>query len=192
LLKSVSIQSFLGCSAHYKFRVILVSIMIRAAHLGLILFFMYSVNLSAEENTKPAPVCQLKIFDQTDQVDLEKFKGQVVYVDFWASWCGPCVESFPFMNNLHNKLKSEGLALLAVNLDEELADAKDFLNAHKADFTVVTDADQQCAKQFAVKAMPSSYLIDRKGMIREVHLGFRPGEAETFEAKVKQLLAETP
>lgn len=166
--------------------------MIRAAHLGLILFFIYSVNLSAEENTKPAPVCQLKIFDQTIPVDLEKFKGQVVYVDFWASWCGPCVESFPFMNKLHNTLKADGLALLAVNLDEELADAKNFLAAHKADFMIVSDPDQQCAKQFAVKAMPSSYLIDRKGMIREVHLGFRPGEIESFEAKVKQLLAESP
>lgn len=164
--------------------------MFRSLVFGLCFFYLASV--SAEENIKPAPACQLKAFDQTSPIELEKFKGQVVYVDFWASWCGPCVESFPFMNKLHNNLKSEGLALLAVNLDEELADAKNFLEAHKADFTVVTDTDQQCAKQFAVKAMPSSYLIDRKGMIREVHLGFRPGEAETFEAKVKQLLAESP
>lgn len=156
------------------------------------MFAFSLLDVFAEEVVKLAPACQLNAFDQTGPVDLPKLKGQVVYVDFWASWCGPCVESFPFMNKLHNNLKSEGLALLAVNLDEELADAKSFLDAHKADFTVVTDADQQCAKQFAVKAMPSSYLIDRKGMIREVHLGFRPGEAEAFEIKVKQLLAESP
>jgi thiol-disulfide isomerase/thioredoxin len=158
----------------------------------LILVFLFSSSLFAEGITKPAPACQFKVVDKTSSIDIGGLKGQVVYVDFWASWCLPCVESFPFMNKLHNNLKPEGLALLAVNLDEDLADAKSFLDAHKADFTVVTDADQQCAKQFAVKAMPSSYLIDRKGMIREVHLGFRPGEAETFEAKVKQLLAESP
>lgn len=166
--------------------------MVKSVILGLGLVLLNSANLFAEENNKPMPACQLNTFDQASPVDLEKFKGQVVYVDFWASWCGPCVESFPFMNKLHNALKADGLALLAVNLDEEQADAKNFLDAHRADFTIVTDSDQECAKQFAVKAMPSSYLIDRKGMIREVHLGFRPGEAETFEAKVKQLLAESP
>lgn len=166
--------------------------MFRSLVFGLSVFLFNSTSTFAEENTKTVPACQLKAFDQSAPVVLEKYKGQVVYVDFWASWCGPCVESFPFMNKLHNNLKSEGLALLAVNLDEELADAKNFLEAHKADFTVVTDTEQQCAKQFALKAMPSSFLIDRKGIIREVHLGFRPGEAESFEAKVKQLLAESP
>jgi peroxiredoxin len=165
--------------------------MIRTVFLVLPLFFSHSLSLSAEDINKLAPACHFKGLDQST-VDLETFKGQVVYVDFWASWCGPCVDSFPFMNKLHNNLKSEGLALLAVNLDEERADAKSFLEAHKAEFTVVTDAEQQCAKQFSVKAMPSSFLIDRKGMIRDVHLGFRPGEAETLEVKVKQLLAESP
>lgn len=148
--------------------------------------------ISADDTVHPAPSCQLQSFDRSSRVDLQHYKGQVIYLDFWASWCGPCAESFPFMNRLHNSLKGDGLVLLAVNLDEDVSDAKNFLTAHAADFTLVSDPDQQCAKQFAVKAMPSSYLIDRKGQIREVHLGFRPGEAESFEAKVKQLLAETP
>lgn len=142
------------------------------------------------EDAKPAPACQLTRLDNGQALDWSSYRGQVVYVDFWASWCGPCVESFPFMNKLENELKDQGLAVIAVDLDEEPEDGKRFVAEHPVAFTVAADSQQQCAKQFQVKAMPSSYLIDRKGMIREVHLGFRPGEAEEFRKLVEKILAE--
>jgi thiol-disulfide isomerase/thioredoxin len=158
----------------------------------LTLFLSSAISVQAAETPRAAPACALTAFNNTQGIDLQQFKGSVVYVDFWASWCGPCAESFPFMNNLHKELKDRGLQVLGINLDENIEDAKLFLEKHPAGFTVVTDANQQCAKDFDVKGMPSSYLIDRSGMIRHVHLGFRPGEAQEFRALVEQLLTESP
>lgn len=154
-----------------------------------ILTFLYNASVLADVGGL-APSCQLNSLDQSQRYDLQRYKGKVVYVDFWASWCGPCIQSFPFMNKLENEFKDKGLAVVAINLDEELGDAKAFVTEHPVDFSIATDPEQQCAKQFQVKAMPSSYLIDRNGVIREVHLGFRPGEAEQFRTVVEQILNE--
>lgn len=147
---------------------------------------------AAEDNSKVAPVCTLKSVPDVKNYNLQQFKGKVVYVDFWASWCGPCLQSFPFMNNLEHEFKDKGLQILAINMDETASEAQNFLAQHPAKFTVLTDSNQQCAKAFEVKAMPSSYLIDRNGVIRYEHLGFRSGETEQLQTLIKQLLAETP
>ncbi|MFZ4700331.1 MAG: TlpA disulfide reductase family protein [Candidatus Methylumidiphilus sp.] len=139
-----------------------------------------------------APNCALTSIGDAKTYALKQFKGNVVYVDFWSSWCGPCAQSFSFLNEMHRDLKGRGLQIIGVNLDEAAEDAKAFLAAHPASFDVVADANQQCAKDFDVKAMPSSYLIDRKGVIRHVHLGFRPEEAKAFRVLAEQLLAENP
>jgi len=150
----------------------------------------YSITVIAADNGRPAPSCQLTSLDKSRHFDLQQFKGKVVYVDFWASWCGPCAKSFPFMNTLHKDLESKGLQVLAINLDENTEDAQNFLTKLSPNFPIVLDAAQQCAQDFEVKAMPTSFLIDRNGVIRETHLGFRPGEAEEFRVSVERLLAE--
>jgi thiol-disulfide isomerase/thioredoxin len=136
------------------------------------------------------PACMTSVIGEAKTDDLQRYKGQVLYVDFWASWCGPCARSFPFLNEMHQQLKDQGLQIVAVNLDEEINEAKDFLAKYPADFTVVADASKQCAKDFGVKAMPSSYIIDRKGVVHHVHLGFRPGEARELRVLVERLLSE--
>ncbi|MCX7100653.1 MAG: TlpA disulfide reductase family protein [Methylobacter sp.] len=141
---------------------------------------------------REAPSCALTELTEKHALNLQQFQGKVIYVDFWASWCGPCAKSFPFMNQLDSELKQQGLEVIGINLDEEIEEAKQFLQQTPASFTIAKDADQKCAKDFGVKAMPSSYLIDRKGIIRHEHLGFRPGEAEEFKLLVEQLLAENP
>ncbi|NOT10804.1 MAG: TlpA family protein disulfide reductase [Methylococcaceae bacterium] len=146
---------------------------------------------AAETEQRPAPHCALTTFTDKQSLDLKQFKGQVVYVDFWASWCGPCIKSFPFMNSLDHDLKEQGLQVIGVNLDENVDEAKLFLEQTPASFTIATDTEERCAKSFGVKAMPSSYLIDRNGVIRHLHLGFRPGEAQEFRALVEKLLAES-
>lgn len=138
---------------------------------------------------RAAPNCKVSPIGGGPSHDLRQYRGKVVYVDFWASWCGPCAQSFPFMNGLSRDLRSKGLSVVGINLDESPDEAKAFLARHRADFTVVADASGQCPQDFGVQAMPSSYLIDRDGVVRHVHLGFRPGEAEKFRAQVEQLLA---
>ena len=139
-----------------------------------------------------APDCALSAIGGAQNYSLKQFRGKVLYVDFWSSWCGPCAQSFTFLNELDRDLKSQGLQVIGINLDEAGEDAKSFLEQHPASFHIVTDAAQQCAKDFGVKAMPSSYLVDRKGIIRYVHLGFRPDEAKEFRGLAEQLLAEKP
>lgn len=148
--------------------------------------------LTASEAERPAPDCTLTTLDGAQRHNLQQFRGKVLYVDFWASWCTPCAQSFPFMNGLDRDLRDQGLQVLGINLDENPDDARDFLAKLPASFTIVADASQQCAKDFGVQAMPSSYLIDRNGVIRHQHLGFRAGEAEQFRQLVEQLLAENP
>jgi len=120
---------------------------------------------------------------------MQQLRGKVVYVDFWASWCGPCKKSFPFMNAIDSEFRARGLQILAINVDEQPATAQEFLSRYPANFALGADNTGQCPRAFGVKAMPSSYLVDREGVIRYVHLGFRPGHAEQLRQAIEQLLA---
>jgi len=160
--------------------------------LSALLALALNSNANGVETGHPAPNCRLTAIDGAQRFDLQQYRGKVVYVDFWASWCPPCAESFPFMNQLHHELADRGLHIVAINLDESPGEAKDFLAKHPPHFAVVVDAEGNCPQAFGVKAMPSSYLVDRQGAIRYVHLGFRPGEANELRARVEQLLAERP
>jgi peroxiredoxin len=94
------------------------------------------------------------------------------------------------LNELHGQLKDQGLTVVGVNLDENATDAKAFLAKYPASFNIAADTSKQCAKDFDVKAMPSSYIVDRKGIIHHVHLGFRPGEAQDIRVLVEKLLGD--
>ncbi len=146
---------------------------------------------SAEIGSK-APDCALTSINDTQRYDLQQFHGKVLYVDFWASWCPPCAKSFSFLNDLDRDLKDSGLQVIGINLDQAPEDARTFLDKYPANFTVVADANEKCARDFDVKAMPSSYLVDRNGVIRHVHWGFRPGEAKELRVLAEQLLTEKP
>ncbi len=137
-----------------------------------------------------APSCALTVQGDPAPSSLNKYFGQVIYVDFWASWCGPCRQSFPFMNQLQSEFADHGLAVLAINLDEEAADAQNFLATHPASFKVVQGSNQACAASFHVEAMPSSYLIDRAGKVRYIHHGFRAGDVNVLRELTADLVAE--
>ena len=154
----------------------------------LTLFCLNSMTMAVEvKNTMPA--CTLSSLGEAKTEDLQHYKGQVVYVDFWASWCVPCAHSFPFLNELHHEFKDKGLQIVGINMDENAGDAKAFLAKTPAQFTIVADTSTQCAKDFDVKAMPSSYLIDRKGVVHHVHQGFRSEDIKELRALVENLLA---
>lgn len=126
----------------------------------------------------------------TDQGDLElgQLRGKVVYLDFWASWCAPCRESFPFMNELQAQYADQGLVVVAVNLDKDRKLVEQFLARYPAHFTVAYDESGKTAASFSVKGMPSTYLIDRNGEIRLSHVGFREKDRAELRAQVRQLL----
>lgn len=146
--------------------------------------------LSVADIDRRVPNCALTALNPAQGYDLQQFKGQVLYVDFWASWCGPCAKSFPFLNNLETDFQKRGLKIVAINMDEELEAGKKFLTLHPANFTVALDPSKQCAPAFDVQAMPSSYLVDRKGFIRKMTVGFKQADTEQLRTTIEQLLKE--
>ena len=116
-------------------------------------------------------------------------KGKVVLVDFWASWCEPCKQSFPVMEELHKRYAERGLVIIAVNVDENRPDMEAFLKKNAASFAVVRDANQKLVEKAGIATMPSSFLLDRDGKVRFLHTGFRADETKKkYEEEIEQLL----
>uniref|UniRef100_UPI000198F7C9 Putative Thiol:disulfide interchange protein DsbE n=1 Tax=Chlorobaculum tepidum (strain ATCC 49652 / DSM 12025 / NBRC 103806 / TLS) TaxID=194439 RepID=UPI000198F7C9 len=121
---------------------------------------------------------------KTGVVKLSDKTGSVVYLDFWASWCGPCRQSFPWMNQMQAKYKAKGFQVVAVNLDAKTGDAMKFLAQVPAEFTVAFDPKGQTPRLYGVKGMPTSFLIDRNGKVLLQHVGFRPADKEALEQQI--------
>jgi len=121
-------------------------------------------------------------------VSLEQLKGKVVYLDFWASWCPPCLKSFPFMEQLKQKYSKRGLVVIAISLDEKFEDAWVFLNQTQASFVIAHNNRGDIATRYDVQAMPSTYLIGRDGKIKLRHLGFNAGDKDKLERIIESVL----
>lgn len=123
-----------------------------------------------------------------DPLDLARFRGKVVIIDFWASWCAPCRQSLPWLNEMQAKYRDRGLVVIGVNVDRERAEADRFLEQMPANFQIVYDPDGSLAARYHVPGMPSSYVIGRDGQQAGVHIGFRNGMREQREAELEHLL----
>ena len=122
-------------------------------------------------------------------VNLGNYRGRVVYLDFWASWCTPCRKSFPWMNAMQKQYGKYGFEVVAINLDENRELANQFLQQTPANFTVAFDPSGKTAESYSVDVMPSSFLIDRKGELVAIHKGFRQVDSAALEKEIRQLLA---
>jgi thiol-disulfide isomerase/thioredoxin len=119
----------------------------------------------------------------------EATKGKVVMIDFWASWCEPCKQSFPVMEELQQHYAARGLVIIAVNVDENRADMEAFLKKNAATFAILRDASQKLVEKAGIATMPSSFLIDRDGKVRFAHTGFRGAETKKkYEEEIELLL----
>jgi len=124
-----------------------------------------------------------------ETLDLADYRGKIVIVDFWASWCVPCRRSFPWLNEMQAKYADQGLVVVGVNMDAEAGEADAFLKEFPADFRIVTDPGGTLAKQFDVIAMPSSYVLNGDGDIVARHLGFKVKKQDEYEAAIRNALA---
>lgn len=147
-------------------------------------------SVAVEAGAAAPEVAALRLGAISETVNLSAFRGQVVYVDFWASWCTPCRISMPALDVLYRKYGARGLVVIGVNKDAAAADAERFLKRTPVSFTLVQDAHDAAAQAFDVKAMPSGYLVDRRGIVRSVHRGFTSETATQIEHEIDELLKE--
>ncbi len=109
-------------------------------------------------------------------------------MDFWATWCEPCKKSFPKLQDLYVKFKTSGMDLIAVSEDDENSGLTDFGTTYGAKFPLVWDNGKAIAGKWQPKSMPSTFIVDKKGIVRFVHLGYHDGEEAEIEKEVKSLL----
>lgn len=133
------------------------------------------------------PACNLVNMTDGSTIDLER-PGKVLLIDFWASWCGSCVQSFAYFQEIRKQYQDQGFEIIAVNLDEEPEEAKAFLASHSVDFILASNPDGQCPQRFHVKAMPTSFMVDRSGRIKHVEIGFNESIKETLGKNLQQAI----
>jgi thiol-disulfide isomerase/thioredoxin len=127
---------------------------------------------------------------ESGTLDLARWRGKVVLLDFWASWCGPCRSSFPWMNGMLDEFGDDGLVVVAVNVDEDRAAADAFLEHEPHRFEIVFDPEGGLPEKFGVAAMPTSFLIDREGRIAFRHDGFVLEERDSYRRHVEAVLGD--
>ena len=150
--------------------------------LAVIIVVGLNVPALALETGKPAP--EFTAQAGKGNIQLADYRGKVVYLDFWASWCGPCKLSFPWMNALQSKYGAQGLQVVAINLDTKQEDALEFLKTTPGNFHIAYDPKGVMPRQYEIKGMPSSILIDRDGKILAQHAGFN----DASKAKIEQAI----
>ncbi|HKS54818.1 MAG TPA: TlpA disulfide reductase family protein [Steroidobacteraceae bacterium] len=126
--------------------------------------------------------------DTADALDLTRFRGKIVLLDFWASWCEPCRHSFPWLNAMQAKYADRGLVVIGVNVDADRADADRFLHDVPGSFQIIYDPAGVLASRFDLPGMPVSYIIGRNGEVIGHHIGFRTGLSDDREAELRKLL----
>ncbi len=137
-----------------------------------------------------APDFSAPRLDKSGQVKLSGYRGKVVYLDFWASWCGPCLVSLPLLEEMRKKFPADEFQIVAVNLDTEPAKAKRFLKKRPVGYPSATDPAGKLPEMFGVETMPTSYLIDRNGVVRYVHAGFKKQDISEIQSLVRDLVEE--
>lgn len=156
---------------------------------GLLLAAAAATAPAALAPAAPAPDFTLARIGGTN-LRLQEQRGQVVMVNFWATWCAPCREEMPHLDRLYQKYRSSGFVLLGVNVDDDTGNAVALAQKLGVKFPVLLDTDKKVSRLYELNAMPSTVLIDRDGRVRHVHRGYQSGYENTYEKLVRGLLKE--
>jgi len=142
----------------------------------------------AVEPGDAAPAFSAHALEGDSTISLAAYRGKVVYLDFWASWCGPCQAAMPALESLRGEFPADQFQVLAVNVDQDPEKAKTFLSRHKVGYQMVSDPEGRLPSTYGLKTMPTSYIIDKAGVVRFVHPGFRNSDVEELRSQIKGLL----
>jgi peroxiredoxin len=158
--------------------------------LGLTLSVFAATSLASSDLTgQAAPDFALKS-SSGDNVRLSEYRGDVVMVNFWATWCGPCRQEMPLLDELYSRYERVGFSLLGVNIDDDSRKAMNMVSELGVSFPVLFDARKEVSKLYKVEAMPVTVLIDREGTVRYVHHGYKPGYEDKYLDQIRSLLRE--
>ena len=156
----------------------------------LVLLTMFFVNEAGAVGIRDeAPDFTLKSLDGNN-LRLEEFRGQVVLINFWASWCGPCRQEMPLLDRLHHRYEDTGFTVLGVNVEGDSKPAQEIVDKTNVTFPVLIDEGQKVSERYDLEAMSSTIVIDRDGVIRYIHLGYKPGDESKYVEVVKKLIRE--
>ena len=155
---------------------------------GLLCLFG-SNQVQAAPVSGPAPNFTLKSLSG-ENLKLSEMAGNVVLINFWASWCGPCRQEMPLLNDLHNKYEPLGFTVIGVNVEEQSDMARGFINDFPVDFPILLDNSNQVSQMYNVVAMPTTVVVDRDGNMRFLHKGYKPGDEKEYRKMVKTLIRE--
>lgn len=120
------------------------------------------------------------------------YRGKVLYVDFWASWCGPCAQAFPLLQQLRSELNTPDFEVIGVNVDSDIADARTFMQKHVVSFPLVRPVGDEVPTAFGLEGMPYGLVIDRKGVVRSLHIGLRASKMPELKKQIQELLVQAP
>ncbi len=150
---------------------------------------LMSMPLLASQVEGPAPDFTLKSLGGGN-LKLSEHRGEVVMINFWASWCGPCRQEMPILEALYSQYKDLGFTILGVNVEEDAEAPRRLLQSIPVSFPILLDADNRVSELYRVVAMPSTYLIDRDGNLRYFHAGYLPGFEQKYDAQIRELLRD--
>lgn len=158
--------------------------------LGLMTLFWLTACSDNRLELEGAPDFDLPGLLDDNRYNLSSLRGKVVYLTFWASWCGPCRQEMPFLVELHNRYRDQGFEILALSEDQDIPASIEFIKSFEVPFQVASDEAGLALALYRVEGMPTHFILDRNGQVRRSHMGFKEGDQQEIEQQVRQLLNE--
>jgi peroxiredoxin len=152
---------------------------------------LLAVTLPAFAISTSAPAPQFSLAARGGKtINLAQYKGQVVMINFWATWCAPCRKEMPILESIYKKYNKMGFTLIGVNVEPDAKPAEDWLKATPVSFPILFDTKSEVSKMYGVSGMPTTVIVDRKGNVRFVHVAYKPGDENEYQDSIRKLVRE--